>query len=399
MFSYKKKLDCNLKYYISNNAYKNYRVLIQYKNFQSSIVKKINSYKGTVHHIIESANLISAELNSRGIDRILEYPEVEKIYLDEYLFLCGMSVTTANKIHFSETHGLSGTGIGIGLVDSGIFPHPDLTSPINKIDLFEDLINNYQYPYDDNGHGTSMAGILCSNGLSSNNVYKGICSKSNLFCYKAFDKLGKGFASDILYSIESLSDISKEKNIKILCLPFELLTHSTFIISCFHSVFNYAISKGLIPIVPSGSNLNNSSSIMGIATLPNCITVAGLDTVSSAIKPYAYSSSGPYGKLSKPDLSAACVNVVSLNCDSNYISEKNGIKLYPSKLDAPYKAFTGSSIATAYISGLCALLCEKNPSMTFKDMSSLLTVICEPIEDISKTVQGKGTLNINKLIP
>ncbi|BCZ49415.1 peptidase [Clostridium gelidum] len=399
MFSYKKKLDCNLKYYISNNAYKNYRVLIQYKDFQSSVVKKINSYKGTVHHIIESANLISAELNSRSIDRLLEYPEIEKIYLDEYLFLCGMSVTTANKIRFSETHSLSGAGIGIGLIDSGVFPHPDLTSPINRIELFEDLINNYQYPYDDNGHGTSMAGILCSSGLSSNNMYKGICSKSNLFCYKAFDKLGKGFASDILYSIESLSNISKEKNIKILCLPFELLTHSTFIISCFHSVFNYAISKGLIPIVPSGSNLNNSSSIMGIATLPSCITVAGLDTVSSVIKPYLYSSSGPYGKLSKPDLSAACVNVISLNSDSNYISQKNGIKLYPNKLDAPYKTFTGSSIAAAYISGLCALLCEKNPSMTFKDMSSLLNVVCEPVLDISRTVQGKGTLNINKLIP
>ena len=399
MFSYKNKLDCNLEHYISNNAYKNYRVLIQYKDFQSSVVKKINSYKGTVHHIIDSANLISAELNSRSIDRILEYPEIKKIYLDEYLFLCGMSVTTANKVHFSESYGLSGTGIGIGLIDSGIFPHPDLTSPINKIELFEDLINNYHYPYDDNGHGTSIAGILCSSGLSSNNMYKGVCSKSKLFCYKAFDKLGKGFASDILYSIESLSNISKEKNIKILCLPFELLTHSTFIISCFHSIFNYAISKGLIPIVPSGSNLNSSSSIMGIATLPNCITVAGLDTVSPVIKPYLYSSGGPYGKLSKPDLSAACVNVISLNCDSNYISEKNGIKLYPRKLDAPYKTFTGSSIATAYISGLCALLCEKNPSITFKDMSSLLKVICEPVEDISKTIQGEGTVNINKLMP
>ena len=138
---------------------------------------------------------------------------------------------------------------------------------------------------------------------------------------------------------------------------------------------------------------------MGIATLPNCITVAGLDTATPLIKPYLYSSSGPYGKLSKPDLSAACVNVISLNSDSNYISEKNGIKLYPSKLDVPYKTFTGSSIATAYISGLCALLCEKNPSMTFKDMSSLLKVVCEPVEDISKTIQGEGTVNINKLMP
>ena len=32
MFSSKSKLDNNLKYYVSKNAYKNYRVLIKYKN-------------------------------------------------------------------------------------------------------------------------------------------------------------------------------------------------------------------------------------------------------------------------------------------------------------------------------------------------------------------------------
>lgn len=399
MFSYKNKLDYNLKYYISKNSYKTYRILIQYKNFQSAIEKKINSYKGTVYHIIESINIISAELNSRGIERILEYPEIEKIYLDEYLFLCGMSVTTANNVHFSERYSLSGSGVGIGLIDSGIFPHEDLTSPSSKIEVFVDLINNLHYPYDDNGHGTSIAGILCSSGLSSNNMYKGICSKSKLFCYKAFDKLGKGFASDILYSIECLISISKENNIKILCLPFELLTHNTFVISCFDLIFNYAISKGLIPIVPSGSKLNNHSSIMGIATLPNCITVSGLNTSNSIVKAYDYSSAGPYGKLSKPDLSAACVNIISLNCDTNYISEKNNFKLYPGKLEARYKTFSGTSIAVAYICGLCSLICENNPSITFRDMNSLLKVACESVENIPKFLQGEGVLNINKLMP
>ncbi len=398
MFSFTKKIDDNLKYYISKNAYKNYRILIQYKDFQSSISKKIVSHKGTVHHVIEAANLISAELSSKAIDRLSEYPEIKKIYLDEYLFLCGMSVTTANKVHFSDKNTLSGAGIGIGLVDSGIFPHQDLVSPSSKIELFEDLINNFRYPYDDNGHGTSIAGILCGSGLSSNSMYKGICHKSKLFCYKAFDKLGKGFASDILYSIESLSNISKDNNIKILCLPFELLTHNAFIISCFDIVFNYAISKGLIPIVPSGSNLNDKSLIMGISTLSSCITVGGLNTTTPVIKPYNYSSTGPYGKLLKPDLSAACVNVVSLNSDNNYISEKDGAKIYPSKLEVPYKTFTGSSIATAYISGLCALQCERNPSITFKDMVALLKVACDPIEDISNAVQGEGSVNINKLM-
>ena len=398
MFSTKKKLDSNLKNYLSNNSYKNYRVLIQYKDFQSSIVKKINSYRGHTHHIIESAKLISADLNGKGIDRISEYPEVCKIYLDEYLFLCGLNVAAANKVHFSQNNILSGAGIGIGFVDSGIFPHPDLISPSNKIELFEDLINELHYPYDDNGHGTSIAGILCGNGISSNNVYKGICCKSKLYCYKAFDKLGKGFASDILYAIESLSNIAKDNNIKILCLPFELLTHNTFITSCFSSVFDYAISKGLIPIIPSGSTSNTKTSIMGIATLPNCITVSGLDTTLPLTRAYPYSSSGSYGKTSKPDLSAACVNIISLNCNTNYISEKNGLKLYPNKLDSPYKTFSGTSMAVAYICGLCSLLCEKNPSITFKDMISLLKVACEPVQDIPKQIQGEGIVAINKLL-
>jgi hypothetical protein len=398
MFSTKKKLDSTLKYYLSNNSYKNYRVLIQYKDFQSSIVKKINSYKGHTHHIIESAKLISADLNPRGIDRISEYPEVCKIYLDEYLFLCGLNVTAANKVHFSTNNTLSGAGVGIGLVDSGIFPHPDLISPSNRIELFEDLINELHYPYDDNGHGTSIAGILCGSGISSNNIHKGICSKSKLYCYKAFDKLGKGFASDILYAIESLSNIAKDNNIKILCLPFELLTHNIFITSCFSSVFDYAISKGLIPIVPSGSNSSNKTSIMGIATLPNCITVSGLDTTLPITRSYLHSSSGPYAKTSKPDLSAACVNIISLNSNTNYISEKNGLKLYPNKLDLPYKTFTGTSIAAAYICALCSLLCEKNPSITFKDVLSLLKVTCEPVPDIPKPIQGEGIVDVGKLL-
>ena len=79
MFSYRKKLDSNLKYYLSKNAYRSYRVLIKYKNFQSSITKKINSYRGIVYYTIDSINIISAELNARGIDRISEYPEIEKI--------------------------------------------------------------------------------------------------------------------------------------------------------------------------------------------------------------------------------------------------------------------------------------------------------------------------------
>ena len=398
MFSNKNKLDYNLKYYISENTYKSYRVLIKYKDFQSSIAKKINSSKGTVYHIIESCNIISAQLNARSIQRILEYPEIEQICLDEYLFLCGTSVASANKASYIEKLNLSGRGIGIGLVDSGVYPHKDLTSPTNKISYFEDLINNLHFPYDDNGHGTSVSGILCSSGFSSNNMYKGICPKSNLFCYKAFDKLGKGFASDVLYAIESLINLSEEHNIKILCLPFELLSHNVFIINLFKTIFDRAIKYNIVPIVPSGSRNNSNCSIMGIATLTNCITVGGLDTTKSTIKPYYYSACGPLLKYNKPDLCASCVNIVSLNSDKNYISEKNETKLYPKQLDVSYKTFTGTSLATAYVCGICALIFEKNPNITFKDIHSLLQVVCDSLDDIPKCIQGNGIINLKKLI-
>ncbi len=397
MFSSKSKLDTNLRYYISKNAYKNYRVLIKYKSFHSSIAKKVNSYKGKVYHIIESINTISANLTSRGIERIIEYPEIEKIYLDEYLFLCGMSVSTANKTYLSANSKLSGAGVGIGIIDSGVYPHQNLVRPGNRIELFIDVINEINYPYDDNGHGTCIAGILCSNGTESSDLYKGICNKSKLFCYKAFDKLGKGFASDVLYSLEHVISISEKNNIKVLCLPFELLSHNTFITSLFDSMLNKAVIKGLIPVVPSGSSKDNYS-IMGISTLNNCITVGGLDTTSNPPKPYEYSSCGLYERSVKPDLSAACVNIVSLNCDPNYISEKNGSKLYPHKLDAAYKTFSGTSLSTAYISGLCALICEKNPNVNFNDVLSLLKVACTPIEDISKSIQGEGVVDTKKLM-
>ena len=366
MFSFKKKLDYNLRYYLQNNCYSNYRVLIKYRNFEPSICKKILSYKGKVFNIIESIKIISAQITARGIEYLLEYPEIEKIFLDDYLFLCGMSVSTANSTHFSSKNkGLSGCGVGIGLVDSGVYPHHNITTPSNRIEDFTDLVNGLNFPYDDNGHGTCISGILCNN--STDIIYKGICPKSKLYCFKAFDKLGKGFASDILFAIDSLINISHDNNIKILCLPFESLSNNSLIISLFHSILHIATSHGMIPIVAAGSVKNNNS-ILGISTSDNCISVGGID--------YEYSSHGKYKKTIKPDLLAACQNIVSLNCDCNYISERDNLKLYPKKLVVPYKNFSGTSIATAYICGLCSLVCEKKNDITFSDIKSLLNISC-----------------------
>ena len=51
----------------------------------------------------------------------------------------------------------TGKGIGVAILDTGIYPHIDFDS---RICAFVDFILNKKMAYDDNGHGTCVAGSL-----------------------------------------------------------------------------------------------------------------------------------------------------------------------------------------------------------------------------------------------
>jgi serine protease AprX len=398
MFFLKSKIDINLRYNLENNLYKTYRVNLKCKTLLENIEKKINSSKGRVIRSIPDVGIICAEVSPQVIERLIEYPEVEHITVDSYALLCGTSVLASNGIRYQENrYKLTGKGIGIGIVDSGVYPHPDLITPTSKIKLFVDLINGYKYPYDDNGHGTFISGIINGNGSLSKGMYRGVAENSSIHMVKAFNALGKGYVSDILYAIDYLIENSKDFDIKVLCLPFELLYNDKFILAAFSKLFKKATDRGIIPVVPSGSNINTEGSILGIATLSNCITVGGIDTRNSPVA-YKFSSSGPCGKTEKPDFSAACADICSLNSNTSFISERNGIKLFDRSLDKPYTTYSGTSCSAAFISGVCALLLQNNPELAFKDISSLLKVSCKMLS-IPKWQQGSGMVDINQLLP
>lgn len=398
MFSFKHKLDPNLKLSMDRKHYKNYRVIIHCKTLSENIAKKVISYKGTMIHFVPYINCICAILSPNAIERILEFPQVDYISLDTFALLCGRNILSSNGIIFQGIYKLTGNNICIGIVDSGVYPHADLLNPRNKIKGFLDVINGYKYPYDDNGHGTFMSGIICGSGYQSKGANKGIAENSYIYSIKAFNSLGKGYISDILYSIQILIEKSPEHNIKVICLPFELISNDYFIISLFSKIFDIAIKQNITIVVPAGHNGNAEGSIKGIATLDNCIVVAGINTNSGQLKAYQYSSAGPFAKSEKPDLSAAAVDILSLNSDPNYVSERNGVKLYPRSLENPYTVYSGTSCSAAYISGVCAILYENNPDLSFKDLISLLKVSCNLI-DIPKYIQGAGMVDLSRLLP
>lgn len=395
MFSFNNKLDPNLKEAINDNLHKNYRVIVRCSTLLEKIEKKIFSMRCEVIHSVSTLNCICAILSTSAIVRLIEYPQVKYISMDRYAFICGNSVQSSNKLKSYKNIKFTGKNIGIGLIDTGVYPHADLIQPNTRIKKFVDLINQYNYPYDDNGHGTFMAGLICGSGFSSKGRYKGIAINSHIYSIKAFNKLGRAYISDTLLAIQTLIDESDKYNIKIICLPFETLYYNKFILSLFQNIFDKAVEKEIVVIVPSGNIGGDTDSITGIATLPNCLTIGGIDTMKG-LNHYEYSSSGPCCKLEKPNFVAACAELTSLNSNVKYVSERNSIKLYPTRLEQPYTNYTGTSCAAAFISGVCALLFEKNPDLTFKDISSLLKYSCEFI-NIPKNQQGAGMININSL--
>ena len=75
------------------------------------------------------------------------------------------------EIHCDEAalKGITGKGVGVAVLDTGIYLHEDLKG---KIQGFKDFVHGKKLPYDDNGHGTHIAAMIAGSGLASGGLFK-----------------------------------------------------------------------------------------------------------------------------------------------------------------------------------------------------------------------------------
>ena len=91
---------------------------------------------------------------------------------------------------------LDGSGVTVCIVDSGLnTEHQDLKSL--KVTKWKDFVGTSSTPYDDHGHGTSMAGLLVADGWM-----QGIAPNVNLLVAKALAENGSGDDSDVAEAID-----------------------------------------------------------------------------------------------------------------------------------------------------------------------------------------------------
>ena len=106
----------------------------------------------------------------------------------EYMDLIG-----ANNDSLTE---LNGEGVVVCVVDSGVdLDHPDLRGV--ELRGWRDSINGIEEPYDDEGHGTAMTGIIVSDG-GLDGVAKGV----DLLVAKAINDEGQGTDGTVSDSVD-----------------------------------------------------------------------------------------------------------------------------------------------------------------------------------------------------
>ena len=92
----------------------------------------------------------------------------------------------------------TGKGIGVCILDTGIYEHIDFTG---RIWAFYDFLAFKRRPYDDNGHGTHVAGLVAGDGTASMGKYRGAAPGCGIISLKVLDRYGTGSQDDVLRAL------------------------------------------------------------------------------------------------------------------------------------------------------------------------------------------------------
>lgn len=274
------------------------------------------------------------------------------------------------------------------IIDTGVSNIVDLCVPHNRIVHFVDFINNKNYNYDDNGHGTFVASILGGNGIVSGCKYSGIDKMCNIIVIKALDNKGEGGVLNILKAMQWVIDNKEIYNIKVVCMSFG----SSIIVNNDPLVLGAEVlwDNGICVVAAAGNSGPEMSSIKSPGASSKIITVGAINDFRKDNKYNIenfevadFSSRGPVLGNYKPDIVAPGVDIKGA---CSYALFKNH-----------YKTMSGTSVATPIVAGVCNLLLASNPNLKPNDIKRLLINNAIKLKE-SRNDEGYGLLNCKNFI-
>lgn len=297
-----------------------------------------------------------------------------------------MYSSVSKQIHadLAHQHGFLGEGIGIAYLDTGLAPHKDFAPMDQRVTAFIDLVKGRSHPYDDNGHGTHITGIAASCASYASD-YLGIAPKSHIISIKVLDAMGNGVQSAFIRGLDWIHRNYRSYDIRVVNISIGTANHHNENASkelLFH--VNQLWDDGLVVCIAGGNQGPKPQSISIPGNSPKIITVGSSDDSIKIIGKYQFSSHysgrGPTTScIMKPDVVAPGTNILSCGFSNRYTLK------------------SGTSMATPVVSGALALLLEKYPFFTNKEVKMKLRSSCDKLKT-PRRHQGWGLINLQKLM-
>ncbi|HLK27643.1 MAG TPA: S8 family serine peptidase [Puia sp.] len=343
----------------------------------------------------------------------------------------------------------TGKGITICFIDSGFYPHPDLTRTRNRIKKFIDIttgseiLSTAKESENSSWHGTMTSVVCAGDGYLSKGLYKGIASDADLVLIKAQNAEGKITTENIVKALKWVLENHEAFDIRIVNISLgddEIVSYKE---SKVDQLAEALIEKGVMVVAAVGND--EFGAIHPPANSLNVIAVGGVDDDNKIGNEMNKAYHSSYGKtideLMKPELVAHAIWVAApilpgtfekteaevlyrLLSTENY-SLQNELQAHISKTKLSYSILEvhdvehikeiiksriqsakyisphymhvdGTSFAAPVVSSVIAQLLEANPELTPIHIRHLLFVNAKRIPDIGPERQGFGIVQPRK---
>jgi subtilisin len=212
-----------------------------------------------------------------------------------------------------------GAGVRVAIVDSGIdYTHADLRA--NYAGGY-DYVNNDADPFDDQGHGTHVAGIVAA--MRNGTGVVGTAPEASLYGIKVLGADGSGSWSWIISSL----DWCVKNGISVANFSLGSSSHPG---STVENAFKNAAAAGLLMIASAGNAGAGTDTVGFPAKFPGVVAVA---STTSSDQRSSFSSTGPAVEIAAP-----------------------GSSIYSTLRGGGYGYMSGTSMAAPHVTGAAALL-------------------------------------------
>ena len=309
--------------------------------------------------------------------------------------------------------GITGAGVDVALIDTGIAPVAGLNDPTKVVvgpDLSVDSPAKNLRHLDAYGHGTHMAGIIAgregprltgSQYAASDTNFYGMAPDARLVSVKVAASDGAVDVSQLIAAIDWVVQHRNTERLNVRVLNLSLGTESTQdpAVDPLSWATENAWHAGIVVVASAGNSGGRLAGLDDPASNPWVIAVGatdaqGTDSYSDDVVP-SFSARPTAAGSREVDLVAPGVKVVAPGV--------GGSKLYSSssgsaKVGDGFLRGTGTSQAAAVVSGAVALILAQRPGLNPDQVKQILRSSATRLPNADPAGQGMGQLDLRTAV-